>query len=151
MTILYLFLHWNHTILHVKFQVILSTYDDDMAFLWYNTICIYTGFALCKLYIVHCVLCTQHFWVCHHHHTLLSLQERNMGGNQDLHVRFAMIALYLFMLEMNYMLIRSARRAIGARVLWVLCFTFPWCLSICESNILTSHCSSAPIVWNYST
>ena len=48
-----------------------------------------------------------------------------MGGNQDLHVRFAMIALYLFMLEMNYMLIRSARRAIGARVLWVLCFNFP--------------------------
>ena len=31
-----------------------------------------------------------------------------MGGTQDLHVRFAMIALYLFMLEMNYMLIRSA-------------------------------------------
>ena len=48
-----------------------------------------------------------------------------MGGNPDLDVRFAMIALYLFMLEMNYMLIRSARRAIGARVLWVLCFTFP--------------------------
>ena len=48
-----------------------------------------------------------------------------MGGKQDLHVRCAMIAQYLFMLEMNYMLIRSARRAIGARVLWVLCFTFP--------------------------
>ena len=48
-----------------------------------------------------------------------------MGGKQDFYVRGAMIALYLFMLEMNYMLIRSARRAIGARVLWVLCFTFP--------------------------
>ena len=44
---------------------------------------------------------------------------------RDFHVRCAMIALYLFMLEIHHMLIRSAQRAIGARGLWVLCFTFP--------------------------
>ena len=48
-----------------------------------------------------------------------------MGGKQDFHVRGAMIALYLFMLEIHYMLICPTWHAIGARGLWVLCFTFP--------------------------
>jgi len=47
-----------------------------------------------------------------------------MGEKQDFYVRGTMTALYLFMLENYYMLIRSAWRAIGARGIWVLCFTF---------------------------
>ena len=42
---------------------------------------------------------------------------------QDFHVRGAMIALYLFVLEIHYMLICSTCRTIGARGLWALCFT----------------------------
>ena len=77
------------------------------------------------MYIVHCTL-----WIVYP--TLLSVSPppyvtitAGEEYGRDLHVRFARIALYLFMLEMKHMLIRSARRAIGARVLRVLGFTFP--------------------------
>ena len=54
-----------------------------------------------------------------------------MGGTQDLHVKFAMIALYLFMLEIYYMLICSAQLAISAEVYgYSVLLSLDVCLSV---------------------